>query len=59
MKELKDIKTRGELESWVDEGNYCPQDLIDLWRENNILKAKLGNAEVLKEETLLEGDRLV
>ncbi len=38
----KDIKTLVELEEFVDFGDYCPQDIIELWQENQELKKRLN-----------------
>ena len=56
---VDDCNTLREVEKYVDDGDYCPQDLINLWKENQDLTKKLSNATALKEESFRQEDILL
>jgi hypothetical protein len=51
--------TKKQFEDYVDDGSYCPADLIDLWVQNKELKKQLIHAEIRKEESFRQEDRLI
>ena len=57
--QLKDLTTLRSVEDYIEKGEYCGQDTIDLWKENQSLKSKLANETVRKEESFRQEDHLL
>lgn len=53
------LETLKDIEDYVDEGQHCGMDVINLWKECQRLKKELSKETIRKEESYRNEDNLL